>query len=395
MLNMFKKFGNICLASGTLLICTNISAIELTSNYAYFSKLSTEQETNIGIITPPDSAELVTTHKGIKIYQVKDRKFTEDEINQITRLIDVVPKKMLSMPPKAIIAASKETRGRIYQPNMVATASGPYIFLGDKFFIGGFRSKNTINDRLQIFMHEYAHVIQHYYLDTERGSQTTKKDRSTLVFDFAVKMGWAVKKGFGEKRKILTNEEIPFNPKSSNSWFLPEDKETDTSKYGRTNTVEDQAESFGWVIAGHPTRVSKARVDYVLDYLGESLESFTQGKIPLHKKFKRARSKRRGLGRFFDEHSIDQPKEVNYYFIEQEDGITIDEVLAFFSNEFKARGFNVIEALDRQLLAKNKEGYTRGIYEFGGEKIQIQILDYENAMNYRTKGETAIEIVRF
>lgn len=302
---------------------------------------------------------------------------------------------MLSMPPKAIIAASKETTGRIYQPNMVAKASGPYIFLGDKFFIGGFRSKNTINDRLQIFMHEYAHVIQHYYLDTERGSQTTKRDRSTLVFDFAVKMGWAVKKGYGEKRTVLTDEEISFNPKSRNSWFLPAEKETDTSKYGRTNSVEDQAESFGWVIAGHPSRVSEARVDYVLDYLDEPLESFTRGKIPPHKKFKRVRSKRRGLGQFFNEHTVDEPKEVNYYFIEKEDSMTIDKILAFLSTELKSRDFKIIEALDHLVLAKNKEDYARGVYEYGGEKIQIQIVDYENAINYRTKGETAIEIARF
>jgi len=254
-----RRFNKIFAVGLILIVYSNSYAEEVNSNYDYFTQITPDQEEKLGIITPPESAALVTTYKGIKIYDVEDRRYADKEIQQIKQLLDSVPKKMLATPPKAIIAASKTTRARIYRPNMVASASGPYIFLGDKFFIGGFRSKNTINDRLQIFMHEYAHVIQHYHLETERGSQSTMKDRSTLVFDFATKMGWKVKKGFGDKKKILEGDQIPFNPKYTNSWFLPEQNESDTSDYGSTNSVEDLAESFGWVIAGHPSKISQSR----------------------------------------------------------------------------------------------------------------------------------------
>ena len=374
----------------------SVAAQVITSNFDHFFELSIEQENSLGIITPPDSAVQVAEHRGVPILETESRPFSEDEIAEIKRYLDLVPEKFLETPPKAIIAASKETQGRVIKPTTVATASGPYIFLGTRFFEGGFRSSNTDNDKVSIFMHEYAHVLQHYYLDIEHGTQQSMDDRSALVHDFSVSVGWTARDS--TSGPFLSGSDIAFIPDASyRRWQLPESEESGTTKYGQTNNVEDQAESFGWVIAGHPGLVSEARATWVLNFLGESAEAFTKGVIPIHPDALRARGQPRGSQRFFQDLEPDvfqagEDGQEHFYFFEEESGVSFENAMYYFKDEFAARGFTAVEAMTHQVLDK-QEDHASAVYDFDGMTVLVQVIDLTNADAYITKGDMTVRVV--
>lgn len=390
------------LAVGALLGLAAASAlaeqVEVVSHFDHFDALSPEDENALGVITPPESAREIASHNGIPIFETESRPFTEDEVAEIIRVLDLVPAKMLETPPKAIIAASSETRGRIIRPNTVATASGPYIFLGTAFFegaAGGFNASTTENDRLSIFMHEYAHVLQYYHLDPETGKQSNLEDSSSLVFDFATSVGWTAKTSVSGD--YVSGDQIPFNTQSYIRWELPEELETETTKYGRTNTVEDQAESFGWVVAGHPSYVSDARVAYVLDYLGEPKEAFTQGIVPIHPDGLRGRGQPRGSNRYFQEMTPDafgseEGAISRYYFFDRDDEMTFATAVAYFQQEMVDRGFTVVEPIIIAVLPNNAD-HASGVFEFEGTTVLFQMFDVLNAENYITTGDVTLRFV--
>lgn len=372
--------------------------IEVVLNFDHFSALTTEQETELGVVTPPASAKEVASHNGIPIFETESRPFSQEEIDEIIRVLDAVPARMLESPPKAIVAASSETNGRIVRPNTVATASGPYIFLGTAFFegsSGGFSSETTENDRLSIFMHEYAHVLQYYHLDPETGKQSNFSDSSSLVFDFATNVGWTAKTSVSGE--YFEGDQIPFNSQSYIGWKLPEEQEINTTRYGRTNSVEDQAESFGWVIAGHPDYVSPDRVAYVLRYLDEPEETFTQGVVPLHPESLRGRGQPRGSQSFFQDMTPsafgpeDDASSLHYFF-DRESGITFDQAVAYFEQEMTERGFTVIDTISSTTL-ENNEDHASGVFEFEDTWVLFQIFDVLNAEKYITKGNITFRFV--
>ena len=371
---------------------------ELINNYSLLKKLSPAEENKRAVITPHSSASVAAEHKGIKIYHTNSRQFTNQEIAEIIEFIDAVPLKFMETPPKAIMGATRENFGprTPVAPFTIALASGPYIFLGDKFFgKSSFIGATNFNERFRVFIHEWTHVIQYYFLETEKGSVSNMDKHSTFVFDFALKVGWHAQKGsYDENRqyskKKLTSIETPFAPKSGFSWEL--DDKSGTTDYGGGNPVEDQADSFSFVVAGLPDQVSKQRQAFVLDFLGQTESDFTNGVVPQHEKATRAKNKMKK--RFFQEKSLVQEEGIasTYYFIEKEEQEKLQDVAMFYDAEMQRRNFTVVQSPKFEVL-KNKEDYFSAVYEYQGKYVSLQGFDYLNAINYSSKGDLVIRVI--
>lgn len=245
-------------------------------------------------------------------------------------------------------------------------------------------------------MHEYAHVVQYYYLDIEHGTQQSLDDASSLGHDFSISTGWTAKRNSSDP--YLSGSDITFAPEEIyRRWKLPETEERGTTKYGKTKNVEDQAESIGWVVAGHPAFVSDARVARVENFLGEEIETFTKGVIPVHPRSLRSRGHLRGTKRFFQDREPDgfvigAENHEPYLFFKDEGGVSFQDAARYFSNAFAARGFNPIAALKYEVLEK-KEDYASGIYAFEGRQVLLQIFDLTSADAYITKGDMTVRMV--
>ncbi len=358
------------------------SAISVENFYEHYATFSTTQERALYVATPPEGSRQVAVVKGIPIIEAPNLSLTTADLDKIKQALNHAPAKFLETPPKAIIAATMKTRGAFAAPNTVATASGPYIFLGAGFFHGGFHHQNTPGERISIFMHEYAHVLQYYHLDKDEGTMLSLLRRSSLVFDFASRVGW--KGNWLEGR-----------------WRQPDPEAHETTRYGATNPIEDLAESFGWVIAGHPEFVSEARAQYVLDYLGEEEDTFTQGVAPIHPAAKRAVGRPRGAVRYLIARAPQEFKDAGqesdqFYLFEKNAALTLEDVVAYYQRMLMARGFTETLPLQQKTL-RDGAHYAEGIFiaktDNKERRILVQLFDLRNTANDFTRGAVTMRMV--
>lgn len=361
-----------------LLLPVASHADEAKNNFEHFYALTGLQETELGVISVPQSARQVAEHRGVAIIETASRPFSLVEIAQIKTYLDRVPAKMMETPPKAIIASSGETRASTDHPTAIAGASGPYIFLGDRFFKNSFLRKRTENDRLHAFMHEFGHVLQYYHLDIEHGTQRSIDTSSSLIHDFSVAVGWVARDDLDGV--FLSGQSISFVPDiTEREWVLTESAKGGTTEYGQTSNSEDLAESFGWVLAGHPDRISRDRRDFILAYLGEIADAFTKGIIPVHPESVRVRQPRR-TERFYQGReppgfvSTDEDDGV-FNYIDGEKSIPFADVAAYYAEEFLARSYAVVQDMKIEAIGARPD-YASAVYAYRGKQVLVQILEF-------------------
>lgn len=263
---------------GTQLNEAQENKFSLHNNFSYLFQLEQSQEEFLGVAIPPEDATRVTAVRGIPFYETACRPYQEEEITQLALFLNTLPKEVLELRPKGIVSACLDGLNLSLDPLTNALTSGPYIYLGDEFFSGTvFSGEHSENEKLAIFAHEYAHVLQYYHihqywLQRKRTSAYEYDTASTVVYDFAKKVGW---------------EPIPNTPEHSfftpdYTWQLsPAADAQMTTTYGKeSGPTEDFAESFGLVTAGQPQTISEARKQYILGFLGATEEAFTRHVVP-------------------------------------------------------------------------------------------------------------------
>lgn len=256
----------------------------LYNNFDYLKDLSQEEERLAGILVPPKNTKLVTTVKGIPLYESECRRFKEREVEFIVNLIYKLPQNLLETPPKGILSICYYELGSIKVGSFTnAFTSGPYIYFDDPFFKDTlYQEKIPLSLQFAIFVHEYVHVLQYYYLhyyfiDLGSNISGNLEDKSTLLFDFSRKVGWGVVEG----DSAYFENDIQFFD-TARRWVLRnEDEAYKTTDYGKEGgPVEDMADTFGFTIAGQPQIFSAHRVEFVTNFLGQDLESLVKGIFP-------------------------------------------------------------------------------------------------------------------
>jgi len=254
------------------------NTFSLHNNFSYLFQLEPSQEEFLGVVVPPDDAKRVTAVRGIPFYETECRPFQENEITQLALFLNTLPKEVLELRPKGIVSACLDRLNLSIDPLTNALTSGPYIYLGDEFFSGTlFSGENSANEKLTIFTHEYAHVLQyyyvhHYWLQRKRTSAYDYDTSSTVIYDFARTVGW---------QQYPTGQEPSFFD-GDYTWQLAKTSDAQmTTDYGKeSGPTEDFAESFGLVAAGQPQTISEARKNYIVHFLNAEESTFTQGVVP-------------------------------------------------------------------------------------------------------------------
>jgi|GEM_PF-2386762 len=362
---------------------------EVVSNFEKLYALKKEEEWKKNVLALPESIKEVLRYKGIPFYETPSRPFAGSEIEFLKSCLDRLPDKFLTMPAKGIVAYSKELHLFSF-PTTVAKASGPYIIVGNRLFKN---KKLSSNEKLSVFMHEYAHVVQYYHLNGQ-GSVRTMRNHSSLVFDFAVKMGWQVRNP-ENRDDWLTGDAITYANNKMISWDLPKEREQETTDYGKRNPVEDQAETFGWVLAGHPEMVSEQRVRYAQEFLDEPLDRFLQGVVPWHPKSKKIGRLVGNVSSLFKKQAgSEQVKGSPKPWLrgmDKDDPTPVQEIADYYKAEFLKRGFEIAKPFETKAL-KLQEDYASAVYAYKEDKLLIQIIGFKNAANYLVKPGILIRV---
>ncbi|MBI4137454.1 hypothetical protein HY469_05320 [Candidatus Roizmanbacteria bacterium] len=344
----------------------------LHNNFDYLFPLEPQQEDFLGVAIPPPDAERVTTVRGIPFYETACRPFQEREITQLALYLNTLPKEILEIRAKGIISACLNRLDLKLDPLTNALTSGPYIYLGDEFFTGTvFSGEHSQNEKLSIFTHEYAHVVQYYYvhqywLQKRRTNAYDYDFSSTVVYDFARSVGW--------EQHPTDQEHSFFDPEYT--WILSKTAEAQrTTDYGKeSGPTEDFAESFGLVAAGQGQTISDARKQYILSFLNTEESDFTRGVVPQFPT---------GIRVKFDYETIldskisqlplqgKTPIDTEQWGIEKLN--SFDSIVQYYAGEMANRSFETVVAIRHQ-PGKYGDQFASGVYTSQGKTYAVLVV---------------------
>lgn len=234
------------------LVFVSPAGAEPKNNYATISHFDAATEGSLGVFSLPESLKQIATINGVPILAKED---LPDRLAALQEATLNFPQIFFEFPPKGIILSD---RGLGLLPAGLATAraSGAYIVLGDGFFSTTGVRGIPVWERPRLLMHEWAHVLQYYYSDISRSEPYALETHSTLMDGWHEATGWEQVDG---------------------KWTLPEPHHEETTAYGRTKPIEDQAEALSFMLIGQPGRISPSRVAFLENALDRSINDFTQG----------------------------------------------------------------------------------------------------------------------
>ncbi|MCR4263662.1 MAG: hypothetical protein NUV98_03000 [Candidatus Roizmanbacteria bacterium] len=348
------------------------NSFSLHNNFTYLFQLEPSQEEFLGVAVPPEDATRVTAVRGIPFYETECRPFQENEITQLALFLNTLPKEVLELRPKGIVSACLDRLNLSLDPLTNALTSGPYIYLGDEFFSGTvFSGEHSENEKLTIFTHEYAHVLQyyyvhHYWLQRKRTNAYDYDISSTVVYDFARTVGW---------EQYPKDQEHSFFD-GNYTWQLSKTSDAQmTTDYGKeSGPTEDFAESFGLVAAGQPQTISEARKQYILHFLDAPESTFTRGVVPQYPSSIRVSfDYEEYLTSRINQLSV-QGKTVTDTVQWGIDKFTpFDTIVNYYTNELIIRSFEPFSALTLQPGTYNDQ-FASGVYTADGKTYVVLVV---------------------
>jgi hypothetical protein len=180
-----------------------------------------------------------------------------DELNLVAAGFGLIPQALLDK-------ASPEALFRVGEGEEVSTLASAYSKGFDIYLIDHtFEVADTPVVMQLILAHELVHVAQFAGLvDESKAADFVPTDNaigeSALVKDFASATGWS---SYIEGDTLI--------------WTLAEPG--GTTEYGRSDPVEDMADSVAAVITGAEDSISRSRVDWIIDWLDSDLATLTRG----------------------------------------------------------------------------------------------------------------------
>lgn len=356
------------------------------------SEFSKEEERKLGIVSPPEGASVQFSYKGIDFMRSPQRSFSEQEIWLLKYFVDLTPQKVLENPPRAIVTYEPEELniGRLGFNPAVAYASGPYVFLSEKSFTqvgltGLLPTDKSIDAVYRTFEHELVHIAQFYTVPDEVKRKVIDEEiksknmlyYSEVLQDFIKVIGW---KDTDESEKWFR-------------WKLPEDEESQkTTKYGKTNPVEDMAETLAGCVLTDTEPFSEARLGWCRSWLGFGFASIENNKLPIYPDSQRVETL---IGRISDEKIVERyEKEFSLTDVqtwEVSEKNQIEKVKKFFEEELALRGWT--GSFSKEVTKYDVIKYT-GDFDAPYRKINVQLKTYDASEKYLVAPEgTTIAVV--
>ncbi|GBE25027.1 MAG TPA: hypothetical protein ENG98_00555 [Actinobacteria bacterium] len=180
-----------------------------------------------------------------------------DELDLVTSGFGLIPQALLDK-------ASPEALFRVADGDEVSSLASAYSKGFDIYLIDHtFEVADTAVVMQSILAHELVHVAQFAGLvDESQATDFVPRDNaiggSALVRDFASAVGWS---SYIEGDTLI--------------WTLADPR--GATEYGRSDPVEDMADSVAAVITGAEDSISRSRVDWILNWLGSDLATLTRG----------------------------------------------------------------------------------------------------------------------
>lgn len=363
-----------------------------TSEVSAPSEFSEEEERKLGIVSPPEGATTQFEYKEITFMRSPGRSFSEQEVWLLKYFVDLTPQKLLDPPPKAIVTYVK---GELklgfagFNPNAIAYASGSYVFFSEKSFeqgaLLGFLTDKSIDAVYRTFEHELVHVVQFYAVPDDIKQKVINGEilsRNMLYYSeilpaFTKAAGW----------EDIDQSEEKF------VWELKEDKESQkTTTYGKTDPVEDMAETFAGYILTDTERFSKTRVEWCREWLGFAIARIGDNKLPIYPDSQLVKTI---VGRISDEKIVERYKKefslTDVQTWEVSERNQIEKVKKFFKEELALRGWT--GSFSKEVTKYDVIKYT-GDFDSPYRKMNVQLKTYDASEKYIIAPEgTTIAVV--
>ncbi len=354
-----------------------------------FSPYSLEELKMFGAVLPPKDAFVQDTYKGIRFLATSKSRYTKRQIALLKWFIDRTPPILLTPGPSAIITYGP---GEIHFPPgssviSLAMASGPFVFFDSKsFHTNTTFSAGSLEGVFRAFEHELVHVLQfqsvvanidrhkalYEFRKTDRQVIWNKAALDTrLVRSFMEATGWRMLDGSHSHRRLVR----------------PDWSREKTSRYGRSNILEDMAETLSYVIIGDFTPLSKKRISWALNLLGyKKSESVLRYTFPYSTLFKQIKLMGDSVARF-DKSKIKLFRK-RYSFIDLEHFVSdkkgsFEAIVNRLEEGFKNRGWKKISGKKIRL----RQGQIKEIMEFEGQwkDVYVEVITYDFAKGYLLK----------
>lgn len=351
--------------------------------------LSKAEIDNLGIIRLPPNFNIIDEYKNIKFVSTPKYSFEDYHIKLIKYFLDLTPNKLLEYGPSAIIMLNREEipENVDLHDDMVAFASGPYIFFHDKTFNPeNPLADNSVDSWFFTFIHELMHTVQFNIALKEFRKLNNNQKRyiswldivknSTFIKDFANYVGWDISyERDGYKYKLR-------------------DSNAKTTEYGKTLVFEDMVESVAVVVTDQNINIlSDERINWVYTFLNITDKS----DLSVH----RSPIFNYATPVIMSNLEYDFNKELDlknaYKYVDKQIFITndiyksgINKLSIELTNDLKNRYWNGKFVSSQDIFnVKKYKGFFDGLYR----DMYIEITSYENAWGYENVPDGIIILI--
>jgi hypothetical protein len=364
-----------------------LSPCSIFADTSTFSSYNYEELKMLGVITPPKDGFVQNEYKGIKFIATSKRKYTEKELKFFKYFIDRTPSLLIKSAPSAIINADVGLVSK-------AQASGPYIYFDSSDFdTGGFFSAASFEGVFRGFVHEWVHVYQ--FREAMLESNLTKVRKRFKKHKRQTYWNYLVKKSklIASFADVTEWKPIIYKHLDKKNYRLKNSKKAQTSNYGRTDIMEDMAETISLVVIGDLTPLSQQRVDWVIDRLHlKSQGQVLQHTFPYAKIYKPVVLNGTGITGFNEtkmrEYAKTYPFSDIAHFVSKKKQKAYSKIVSLLEKGFKERGWEKVSSKELHL----KNGIKKHLFEYRGKwrDLYVEVISYEDATGYLTKPEETI-----
>lgn len=340
----------------------------------------------VGIVPLPKGFSIQEEYKGVRFVRSPQKEFSQSDLTFLKRFLDRTPNKLLDNSSAVIVTYDKSEvnlgLGNI-DVSRIAFASGNYVYFNDQSFNGGTFSSLDGTDNLdttfESFEHELVHVYQYNQIIDQLASTdiANSQDRylltnlmidSSFMREFATIADW--QKGEsqipGEVVYKLTNED------------------TKTTKYAKTNMLEDMAETIRVVVALHDFEVSPARQKWAYQFLQTTRDNLSKlGLFPYFEDSPPVAGVISYNAEVYDAYKLKYPKYDKRNFLNQT-AMPLDQVAQRYIDELQARGWTWSGNLDKK-NDYDKVAISSTLFTSPERDIYIELRNYDNAEGYSQK----------
>ncbi len=341
-----------------------------------------EELTQIGVVSLPEGFSIQEEYKGIKLLRSPQKQYTPTQLKNLKQFIDKTPPALLNPGPSAIVTFdhTEVETGIGLSIGRIAFASGNYMFFDSNSFSGGsggnLFGSTSLDDTFQTFEHELVHTMQFNQIINQlaQADLVPKNGRyitwveyslnSDFIQNFASIADWKKEEIYGKPKYVLTN------PNSQ------------STQYGKTEIIEDMAETISMVILGRQASLSQARQQWAYQQLNMNPSDFEKALLPFFEGFQYAGAPgapyNRTVFETYENKYVLADKQ--FFWLEVPNSFT--NTAQRYEAELNQRGWT------GQLTSKvdeNQVNIMSGEFIGPDRDLFVEISGYDNAMNYREK----------